>query len=448
MAHSNGIITAPVSFGDVNATLGTSHTDLYTMCRDDNIKRLSPYKPIRGNIRSQADTPNVLSDDDFINRDMGYLIPTFSGQNFAATIKGIVDNTNQWSTIPSAGDTNTRGSIGNGWVYNMPIPNTNFARLSDFRYYDHNCNNSYQSNTYEVLAGTKIVYTGGSYTAKFFVKMNPLSPNMFRTLIGYRLGVAIYSPNVSNGAVFFYVGTGSGDLSAITTASVGVTECSVIMPSTLFDEIIGRASGSSDIIFNAVGFFAPAAYGGYQNILSSYSGYQANPSAMNSLIPLAGSGYDTFVWKPSSTDTTYLSFSCGGSVIRVGQTSGQGTIYSVTNSSEVYGTGTFYLRNLITYTYEIKNTNDVVVYSRNTHATFGSIGIIDVSNTQQGEHKTTAVDISGNISLPDASYSVEGYKLVVTLWYPKGVDPQNANNGRGMAGQFTITITDNVPPRE
>jgi len=37
MAHSEGIVTAPVGFADVNAVLGTSHTDLGNLCKDTHI---------------------------------------------------------------------------------------------------------------------------------------------------------------------------------------------------------------------------------------------------------------------------------------------------------------------------------------------------------------------------------------------------------------------------
>lgn len=46
MAHSQGNITAPVSFADVNATLGTSHTDLGHLCQDTNINKWSKMKPV------------------------------------------------------------------------------------------------------------------------------------------------------------------------------------------------------------------------------------------------------------------------------------------------------------------------------------------------------------------------------------------------------------------
>lgn len=45
MAHNNGIVSAPVSFADVNTVLGTSHTDLAALCKDGNIKKWAMYKP-------------------------------------------------------------------------------------------------------------------------------------------------------------------------------------------------------------------------------------------------------------------------------------------------------------------------------------------------------------------------------------------------------------------
>lgn len=46
MSHSNGKITAPVSFADVNAVLGASHTDLAAICKDSQINKFARYKPI------------------------------------------------------------------------------------------------------------------------------------------------------------------------------------------------------------------------------------------------------------------------------------------------------------------------------------------------------------------------------------------------------------------
>ncbi len=46
MAHSNDIISSPVSFADVNAVLGTSHTDLGSLCKDEHINKFARYKPV------------------------------------------------------------------------------------------------------------------------------------------------------------------------------------------------------------------------------------------------------------------------------------------------------------------------------------------------------------------------------------------------------------------
>lgn len=45
MATSGVLISAPVSFGDVNRTIGTSHTDLAALCKDNNVNMWAMYKP-------------------------------------------------------------------------------------------------------------------------------------------------------------------------------------------------------------------------------------------------------------------------------------------------------------------------------------------------------------------------------------------------------------------
>lgn len=107
MAHSNGIITAPVSFGDVNATLGTSHTDLHSLCQDGNINRFSKNKSVRYN------SPAVLAAADFIAAGYGL-------------------------SAPAAFYANTQNPDAT-WQYLKPRTNTDWARLSDFNNYAHNC---------------------------------------------------------------------------------------------------------------------------------------------------------------------------------------------------------------------------------------------------------------------------------------------------------------------
>lgn len=107
MASSNGIITAPVSFGDVNATLGTSHTDLHSLCQDGNINRFSKNKSVRYN------SPAVLAAADFIAAGYGL-------------------------SAPAAFYANTQNPDAT-WSYLKPRTNTDWARLSDFNNYAHNC---------------------------------------------------------------------------------------------------------------------------------------------------------------------------------------------------------------------------------------------------------------------------------------------------------------------
>ena len=107
MAHSNGIITAPVSFGDVNGTLGTSHTDLHSLCQDGNINRFSKNKSVRYN------SPAVLAAADFLAAGYGL-------------------------SAPAAFYANTQNPDAT-WQYLKPRTNTDWARLSDFNNYAHNC---------------------------------------------------------------------------------------------------------------------------------------------------------------------------------------------------------------------------------------------------------------------------------------------------------------------
>lgn len=108
MAHSNGIITAPVSFGDVNAVLGTSHTDLHYLCEDNNINRFAKYKPVRSGV------VGVMTISDFINAGYGL-------------------------SAPAAFYANTQNPDAT-WSYLKPRANVEYARLPDYDFngYAHN----------------------------------------------------------------------------------------------------------------------------------------------------------------------------------------------------------------------------------------------------------------------------------------------------------------------
>ena len=441
MGYSNGIISAPVNQYDVQRALGTTEGDIGSLCRKDVIRRLSPYKPIRDNLNSKAHKIARLTDDDYIDRNMGFVFPTFDGTSFTDIIRGIVTNSNAWNTIPSASDQDSRGSIGNGWVYNKPATaQNNVFRLTDFVGYDHNYGDSYQETTFEVLEGTKSIIAGQTYTGKFFVKMSPYHPKNFRSLIGYAVGVAIGRMDMT-GTVYYYVGggTGSGN-SAITQAGMGVSECDVIIPQSLFNTLLSRYSGNADISLFAVGFMAPISMFGYQNIDSNASKYYS-ANALNTLVPLPGLGWDSLTWHPA-LKLCYLDFNGNGTIIEPGTTATSIQLLSVVNNY-ITTPATFNLySSLVKFTYKIYN-GTTVVYSFTSRMSFPAGTIVNVSNTVAGE--ATRFNLIGDFPMAGFNipreYSIENYRVQVTIWYLDGVNPvTETDHDYCEAGSFWIKI--------
>jgi hypothetical protein len=147
MAHSGGIITAPVSFADVNATLGTSHTDLGLLCKDSHINKWAKYKPVVNtvtNIMSQLDgNLNWLSSATWwkgTNSNCGITFQSYS--TIAAARTAIINKTAIWSyTKPSGGAASP-------------------YRLTDFNQYDHNA----MPPTTDVSATDAQMKTGATLT--------------------------------------------------------------------------------------------------------------------------------------------------------------------------------------------------------------------------------------------------------------------------------------------
>ena len=123
MAHSDGHITSPVSFADVNATLGTSHTDLFALCTDNNVNMWSAYKPI------YSAKVGILTDADFSGS-----AHTISGYK---TGGGILKVVKTGSTYKS--DIGTDGAVSNAvWTWDKPIQDgVCAARLHDYNNYYH-----------------------------------------------------------------------------------------------------------------------------------------------------------------------------------------------------------------------------------------------------------------------------------------------------------------------
>lgn len=117
MSVSNNIITAPVSFADVNAVLGTSHTDLATLCKDSHINMWAKYKPLHLSYYIGIPTEAML-------KAVNYGLSMPSGVNAANFVSGIINN--------------TTGGL-NGWGYSKPSGGASSPyRLQDFNGYNHN----------------------------------------------------------------------------------------------------------------------------------------------------------------------------------------------------------------------------------------------------------------------------------------------------------------------
>ena len=444
MSVTNNIISAPVSIEDVQRALGETSADLYTLCRSDKIKRLSPYKPIRGTTRGNTDKIEVLTDNDIIERDMGFDIQQFpwNGITFESVIRGIVTNSANWPNTPQSTDQDTRGSIGNGWIYNKPIEQTNYARLTDFNHYDGNNGNNYETTTFEVLEGTKSIIAGQTYTGKFFVKMSPYHPKNFKSALRYAVGVAIVKSDFT-GTTYYFIGgeTGTG-YSSITENAMGTPECDVIIPQTLFNTLLDYFSRTftSDTILYAVGFLAPISFAGYQNIDSNASKYHA-ANDINSLIAIPGLGYDNITWHPASR-VCYLDFNGNGSIIEPGTTATTLQLLSVVNTYTTAVAQFTLYSSLVKYTYKIYNGTSVV-YSMSTRASWPAGTTVDVSNTQQGQ--ATRFNLIGEfptqtMNIP-STYSHNGYRVQVTIWYLDGVNPVDAStHDYCEAGSFWIKI--------
>ena len=126
MSYSNGIVVAPVSFADVNAALGTNHTDLGTICKDEHINKFARFKPVR------YPENGMITDANRKSVNHGLVLPAaveLAGQSFG-------NNSTTYAAIRSAceGD----------WGYNAPNGGVNAPyRLTDFANAEHPTSDGY-----------------------------------------------------------------------------------------------------------------------------------------------------------------------------------------------------------------------------------------------------------------------------------------------------------------
>lgn len=133
MAHTNtGIISAPVSFADVNAVLGTRHTDLATLCKDNNINMWAARKPIFNT------KVTVLTDADWKGNSR-----TLTGYK---TGGGIKKWANVYAQYISGMGSSTGSPASQIWAYDKPASGSAY-RLSDFAGYYHNVGRAFSIGT-------------------------------------------------------------------------------------------------------------------------------------------------------------------------------------------------------------------------------------------------------------------------------------------------------------
>lgn len=454
---TTGVITDPDSIYDVQQALGESGGgDLMTLANSMHVKCLSKYKPIKDTLNGHSRTPQTLNDTDRMNRDWGFTFDTFpwtGGPAFDAQIKKIVDGSAIWPSFTAATEDRY---LGNSWLYRQLVVDSNFARLTDFDDYNHKSENKYVDTTLTVLDDIKMVTSRTrTYTAKFFAQMFPYCPQNFISLNNYCMGIAIFSPTVNSGKVYFYVGT------TVITASTSYSASELLMPSSMFNDLLGMIPQSvTEATFYAVGFFAPRSMAGKNNITDN-NAY----NELNTLIALPGLGYDTFMWKDAGGggNLCLLTFEANPtSELRPTDTSFTAKILSVTNN---YDIKTPPAANLILYPAYIYYTYDLIrsgqttpdtTYSQTTRAQFGSSGSITISNTQEDGsgnviHKTTdltSYNISKNIPIVGGHQAnlQSGDRIIVYLWYLTYNSVPGTSEDYQIASQFTVPI--GTMPRE
>jgi hypothetical protein len=136
MAHANQKITAPVSFADVNAVLGSNKTDLGRLCTLSNINVWAKYKPVVNNGKfytSQFDFTNNRwkndTDCDWWHGSANDSIGGIKPKNVT-----IVCDASHLAELIALYD----GGM-NGWTYTAPSGGAlSPYRLTDYADYNHN----------------------------------------------------------------------------------------------------------------------------------------------------------------------------------------------------------------------------------------------------------------------------------------------------------------------
>ncbi|QOR58262.1 hypothetical protein [uncultured phage cr106_1] len=127
MAHSNGRITAPIGIhNDIPQTLGTSSTDLGTLCTSPNINPFSKYKPVRLNTMLGSLESGYFQLDN--NRlSFPYSTDWWRSTNGQAGF--------EMAQVDNVGNPNVKDPV---WTYLRPNGSPYPYRAIDFNGYNHN----------------------------------------------------------------------------------------------------------------------------------------------------------------------------------------------------------------------------------------------------------------------------------------------------------------------
>lgn len=141
MASSNGLITAPVSFSDVNSVLGTAHTDLASLCTDKNINPWSKIKPVEPSNGQIVVTPLGLPSQGYANNrsyktieeNWGLIAVDQNGDRISGAMT-LGDISSKWGNCSDSYQYVKKLIDNCTWIGKKP---TSACRLTDFNGYDH-----------------------------------------------------------------------------------------------------------------------------------------------------------------------------------------------------------------------------------------------------------------------------------------------------------------------
>ena len=161
MSVSNNKIVAPVSFADVNQILGTSHTDLGSLCKDNHINIWAKYKPVVNNAKFYTEQW------DYTNNCWKSTADWWKGSG-NTTVGGILPKS---VTVALNNAQNMADFIAlydggmNGWTYTAPSG----GALSPYRLTDYACyNHAAAKPIQDCVMSTEITQSGRLHVSALF----------------------------------------------------------------------------------------------------------------------------------------------------------------------------------------------------------------------------------------------------------------------------------------